>query len=164
MLGRYDVWDLDYHKDVLPFQAGIRFMNPEADEKIFWGILFDETESHYQDILSKGELCLEYQTMLNKNYCNSHTFNLTWENHRFLVANSLNNNSQLFESKFNHHDYDAVMTFGFTNGKWSMSMYTDKPNIDVSVIAKKYGGGGHRGACGFQSTILPFNLPYKRQL
>jgi nanoRNase/pAp phosphatase (c-di-AMP/oligoRNAs hydrolase) len=42
-------------------------------------------------------------------------------------------------------------------------MYTDKPNIDVGAIAKRYGGGGHVGASGFQCVSeLPFNLPKKK--
>ena len=38
------------------------------------------------------------------------------------------------------------------NGKiWTVSLYHAKHNtgIDLSEIAKKYNGGGHRGACGF---------------
>ncbi len=162
MLGRYDVWDLSYHEDVLPFQTGIMFMNQDADSSLFWNKLIEEEDILYQTVLEKGKVCLEYQTTANTNYCKSHTFDMSWENHRFLVANSMNNNSRLFDSKFNHQDYDAVLTFGFTNGGWTVSMYTDKPNVDVSVIAKKFGGGGHAGACGFQCTMLPFELPYKR--
>ena len=162
MLGRYDVWDLDYHEDVVPFQTGMRFVDAEADESIFWNNLFEEDESSYQRILEKGKICLEYQTTQNKNYCDAHSFDIEWENHRFLVANSLNNNSKLFDSKFNHFDYDAVLTFGYTNGNISVSMYTDKPNIDVGAIAKKHGGGGHEKACGFQCNELPFDLPSKK--
>ncbi len=33
-------------------------------------------------------------------------------------------------------------------------MYTENPKIDVSLIAVKYGGGGHRGAAGF--TVSEF--------
>lgn len=31
----------------------------------------------------------------------------------------------------------------------TISMRTDKPNVDVSAIAKKFNGGGHTGAAGF---------------
>ena len=31
-------------------------------------------------------------------------------------------------------------------------MYTDKADIDVSQIAVKHGGGGHKGAAGFQPS------------
>lgn len=162
MLGRYDVWDLDYHPDVLPFQSGMNFLNPDPDANVFWEPLIEEGEEYYQEILRKGRLILDYQTMANERYCNSHSFDIEWENHRFLVANSLSNNSALFDTKFNHQDYDAVLSFGFTNSGWTVSMYTNKPNIDVGAIAKRYGGGGHEKACGFQCTELPFELPYKR--
>jgi nanoRNase/pAp phosphatase (c-di-AMP/oligoRNAs hydrolase) len=42
-----------------------------------------------------------------------------------------------------------------------MRMYTERKDVDLSLIAKKYGGGGHAGACGFQCAELPFRLPVK---
>jgi nanoRNase/pAp phosphatase (c-di-AMP/oligoRNAs hydrolase) len=35
------------------------------------------------------------------------------------------------------------------NKYWTISLYTQK-DIDVSVIATKWKGGGHRKACGWQ--------------
>jgi len=163
LIGRYDVWDLDFHEDVLIYQTGIRFKDPNADDRLFWKKIIEEDEDLYDEIIRIGDICYDYQTQLNESYCKSHSFDLYFENHRFLAANAMNINSQLFDSKFNHRDYDAVLTFGFTNGKWTISMYTDKKNVDVGSIAKKYGGGGHMGASGFQQSILPFELPFKRE-
>ena len=39
---------------------------------------------------------------------------------------------------------------------WSISIYSDSPGIDCSVIAKTFGGGGHKGAAGFRSKEYPF--------
>ena len=41
---------------------------------------------------------------------------------------------------------------------WSVSLYHAKhrKELDLSLIAVKYGGGGHRGACGFTCDKLPF--------
>lgn len=46
----------------------------------------------------------------------------------------------------------------FDGQKWNVSLYHAKHNtgIDLSKIAVKFGGGGHRGACGFQMDKLPF--------
>ena len=33
------------------------------------------------------------------------------------------------------------------------SLYSENPNVDVSVIAKKFSGGGHRLASGFQTSL-----------
>ena len=104
----------------------------------------------------------EFKRIRNESYCNAHAFPLEWEGLSFLAANALSTNSQLFDAKFNHVEYDAVLVFGFTNGGWSIGMFTDKQDVDVGAIAKKYGGGGHVGAAGFQCPDgLPFELPKK---
>ena len=42
----------------------------------------------------------------------------------------------------------------FNGEKWIVSMYST--TCDISGICKKYGGGGHSKAAGFQCTVLPF--------
>jgi nanoRNase/pAp phosphatase (c-di-AMP/oligoRNAs hydrolase) len=39
--------------------------------------------------------------------------------------------------------------------QYTVSLYSE--TIDVSVIAKKHGGGGHKGAAGFVCPKLPFH-------
>ena len=46
------------------------------------------------------------------------------------------------------------MPFSFDGDKWTVSLYST--SVDVSEIAKKYGGGGHKGASGFHCKELPF--------
>lgn len=161
LLGRYDVWDMSYSKDLTAVQCGFSHINPDVDNTGFWDRVFINDKSLIDEILTVGGIISKYKDITNTAYCNSHAFDLEWEGLRFLAANALNTNSQLFDSRFNHIDYDAVLTFGYTNGQYSFSMYTDKPGIDVSVVAKKYGGGGHAGACGFQKRDIPFRLPIK---
>jgi oligoribonuclease NrnB/cAMP/cGMP phosphodiesterase (DHH superfamily) len=163
MIGRYDVWDVDYSneekgirkEDLFPFVTGIKFHDPDGDSDDFWFKLF-ESEDYVGQVINEGRICYEYQKVMFGKYCRSHSFDMEWEGHRFLVVNALNANSQMFEAKWNHHDYDAMLTFGYTNKNWSCSMYTDKEGIDVGALAHKYGGGGHVGACGFTCLELPF--------
>jgi hypothetical protein len=57
---------------------------------------------------------------------------------------------------------DAAVAFGFApSGQWTVSMYGLKPSVDVGAICTKHGGGGHKGAAGFQCKSLPFALPKK---
>ena len=53
------------------------------------------------------------------------------------------------------------MPFSFNgrNGTWKYSMYSK--TVDVSNIAKKYGGGGHKGAAGFNMDKLIFEKKEK---
>ena len=53
-----------------------------------------------------------------------------------------------------------VCKFGYDGSihKWRYTLYqSDKIDniVDVSEIAKRYGGGGHRGAAGF---VLDYNI------
>jgi len=48
------------------------------------------------------------------------------------------------------------MLFSMTKDKkWKISLYSTK-EIDMSPIAKEYGGGGHAKACGMTLDSLPF--------
>ena len=161
MVGRYDVWDIEYtdhrirKEDLFPFVTGIKFHDPQGDSDHFWFKLF-ESDEYCEQVINEGRICYEYQKVMFAKYCKSHSFDMVWENHRFLVVNSLNCNSQMFEAKWDTNKYDAMLAYGYTNKNWSVSMYTDKPGIDVGALAHKYGGGGHVQACGFTCIELPF--------
>lgn len=157
LLGRYDVWDLHASKEVQPFQYGLKMANPNPGDDI-WIELLNENDLLFDRILRDGRIIETYQKEVYKNYCDSCSFDMEWEGHKFLVANIMNVSSQLFDTKFDHEKYDAMMCFGFRGERWSISLYTDKKDIDLSVIAKKYNGGGHAGACGFSCDRLPFTL------
>ena len=75
-----------------------------------------------------------------------------------IALNKMLTNSQIFDSVWDNQKYDAMLTFGWRKGKWTVSLYSDKDDIDVGIIAKGRGGGGHKGAAGFQVDVLPFNL------
>ena len=50
-----------------------------------------------------------------------------------------------------HKDgYDGCACFHYANGMWNFSLYNDNGEVDCSVIAKQFGGGGHKGASGFR--------------
>lgn len=54
--------------------------------------------------------------------------------------------------------YDLMITFVRRTDKlWNVILYSTKPEIDCGTIAKSFGGGGHKGAAGFQAKELPFD-------
>lgn len=162
MIGRHDVWDSAYHPESFIYFYGIELLNIHADDTSTWEKIFNNDPDFDKEIVNSGKIIDHYRSVKDERYCRSNSFDLEWEGLKFLATNILNTTSKAFESRFNHEDYDAIMAFGFTNGGWSVSMYTDKPGIDVGTIAKRYGGGGHAGACRFRSEYtLPFDLPMK---
>lgn len=154
-LGRYDVWD---HKEVqtLPFQYGMRLRADDpCDNMTFWKSVF---ENFPEDILLEGQTVLDYVENHNSKYIRATGFKTELDGLRCIAANSQLTNSQLFDTIWDNKRYDAMLTFGWKKGQWTVTLYSDKKDIDVSKIAKARGGRGHKGAAGFQCKELPFEL------
>lgn len=45
--------------------------------------------------------------------------------------------------------FDGYACYWYKDGKWTWSLYNDNGLVDCSIIAKSFGGGGHKGAAGF---------------
>lgn len=162
-LGRYDVWDHEGKPNVLPFQYGIRMQEtyptrPEAMR--FWKILFGEKgytvlERTLTSIRSAGRTVMRYERHSNEKYAKVSCFETELDGLRLIACNKMLTNSMLFTTVWDPDQYDAMCTFGYRKGQWTVSLYTDKDGVDVSVVAKARGGGGHKGASGFQCKELP---------
>ena len=88
---------------------------------------------------------------------NRYSWDLEFDGLKCIAVNKSNPGSQLFDSVWNEEAYDMMVAYQHVKGEhWTVSMYSTKENIDCSVIAKKHGGGGHKGAAGFQIKEFPF--------
>jgi oligoribonuclease NrnB/cAMP/cGMP phosphodiesterase (DHH superfamily) len=165
-LGRYDVWDLA-GSCVLPFQFGMRLNDTWPNNQEMWQKFLkpedDESTMLVLDTIKSGETILKYQKQESEKYCKSCAFELEFEGFKAIAVNRLLTNSQLFESVWDKEKYDIMITFGLRkNGTWTFSFYTDKAGVDVSVLAKKLGGGGHVQASGCSFGELP--IEFLRQI
>jgi oligoribonuclease NrnB/cAMP/cGMP phosphodiesterase (DHH superfamily) len=152
LLAEYDVWD---HSDprTLAFQYGMRFQkNTYPDNAEFWVSLFDGEE--VQRITEMGGILLGYESNQNEKFISSFGFEVEFDGLKCVCANKGFTNSKLFDSVWDQEKYDAMLTFSWRKGKWTVSLYTDKPGVDVSIIAKSHSGGGHVGAAGFQTSDI----------
>ena len=82
------------------------------------------------------------------------SFEYTYKTNRCLCVNSTTRNSNLFKSKWDENKYDVMVVYSQNKGNWWFSVYTSKEDVDVSLIAKQLGGGGHRKAAGFSVKKL----------
>lgn len=148
LLGRYDIWDLD--DDVLNFQNGIKIENTDPNNLYFWENLFDQHLEHniVNSISYNGKTIRQYRETEDKNNIIRDGFEFKFRDYKVLATNVTKGGSLQFEGHPKVNDVDILMTFGWTNNRWNVSMYTKKDNIDVSQICKEYGGGGHRKAAG----------------
>jgi oligoribonuclease NrnB/cAMP/cGMP phosphodiesterase (DHH superfamily) len=162
LLGRYDVWDLDYSKDVLPFQYGMRLYGetrPETDfgEALWFGLLgVDAVKNPVQRIIHDGRMCLGYERSTNVKLMRTCSFEVELDGLRVVAANVPMGSSQKFESVWDAEKHDAMCAFYRKGrGKWVVSLYSDKEDVDVSAVCLARGGGGHKGAAGFSCEELP---------
>lgn len=156
MLGDYDIWDFSkYGDDLNKLQAGVRLFenNPESP---YWDRWLTNDLDSFVDIMNKGIIALEYRKNTWEGLIKSWSFFSQFEGLKAVCCNAGSVSSQLFDSVI--EDYDLMIPFVFDGKQWTVSLYTKK-DIDCSELAKKYGGGGHKKAAGFQCKNLPFTTP-----
>ena len=71
---------------------------------------------------------------------------------RAWVTNIYGFGSRGFVERFK--EYDVCVAYIHDGKKFTVSLYSEK--VDVSGIAKMFGGGGHKGAAGFVCEHLPW--------
>jgi oligoribonuclease NrnB/cAMP/cGMP phosphodiesterase (DHH superfamily) len=152
LAGEYDIWDKrDPDAEVLQYAL-------RATEVNFSSLL---VAGNIDALLMQGSVAQRYAQNVDASICQSRTWVMPWEGLNFLCLNSARFNSLVFAAKdVPETGHDALMGFCFNGKVWTVSLYHAKhrTDLDLSEIAKKYGGGGHRGACGFTCATLPFNL------
>lgn len=157
LAGEYDVWDHRGDGD-LEFQFGLRTQPPN------FGDLLDTTataDSHTQAIVNIGAFAMAYQKTVDENAVKHRSFLMVWEGRRFLCLNTAQCNSNTFKALDVPETGHAGLLAFYWNGRvWTVSLYhaAHRKEVDLSIIAKKYGGGGHKGACGFTCGTIPFPL------
>ncbi len=158
MVGEYDIWDKrDPRADL--FQHGLR-----SQEIDFQRLLCDPRRYAYDyiaQLLEAGRF-IEHARKEGMAYLMAEgAFELRWEGLLFLAINALRLSSTAFEGAVKP-EHDACLSFSWSpkKRKWKVSMRgaPHKADFDLSVIAVKHGGGGHRQACGFECAVLPFEL------
>jgi len=157
LLGRYDIWD-HFSDEVVSFEYGMRSLYVDPESKIWKDILFSFNDVDKNKIIEKGNAVLNYLKQVNISNMEK-SFSIYFEGVNFICVNNMITGSLQFEQAGLGENCDAFLVFYLNpDGTWDIRMYTPKKDIDLSIIAKKYGGGGHAGACGFKTNDISFIL------
>lgn len=155
LAGEYDIWDKHDSRAEL-FQHGLKSEEPD------WSKLLSPDPDHYinpyvQKLLDQGASLQYAKTQENASIIKAAGFTIQFEGLCFIACNHARYNSFLFTAGLKP-EHDACLGFAYRDGKWVVSLYhaPGKEHHDLSLIAVKYGGGGHGGACGFQLETLSF--------
>jgi hypothetical protein len=148
----------------LNFQSGLRSQDISQN---LWDILLvnravngtqeDVGTIAVRALLDRGEAVQYAKAQENEGIIKSYGFDVDFEGLHFLACNHARFNSLLFIAGVKP-EHDALLGFNWSGKEWRISLYhaPGHEQHDLSAIAVKYGGGGHRGACGFRVKSLPF--------
>lgn len=145
----HDVWR---HKlpESKPFSYAYKRMpkdliDPEEDS--FWECIYNDNHRLLFTALQNGERYLQDENEKNEILRCIGGFETDIFGNRCYCMNNLLAGSDQFGDEYDTHD--MVCRFAYNGKGWTYSLYSSNPDVDCSAIAKKYGGGGHKGAAGF---------------
>ncbi|NCD26218.1 MAG: hypothetical protein EOL86_11600 [Deltaproteobacteria bacterium] len=147
LLAEYDVWD-HHDTNCQPFQYGLRLENTWPEAEVWRRLL--RGRGSMADIILHGVVALRADAKNSAVYAASCAYETTFGGLRCIAMNRMCCNSRAFDSVVDPGTHDAMLAWGWRAGKWTVSLYSTREDVDVSVIARRYGGGGHKGAAGFQ--------------
>jgi oligoribonuclease NrnB/cAMP/cGMP phosphodiesterase (DHH superfamily) len=156
LIGNYDVWNFKDGDDSDLFYTAM-LGHDSNPEKGVWENLIDSPNFLIR-IIKEGKIIKNWNKEWAKNYLKSWAFETEFEGYNCIAMNLAQCGSKYFDSVSDK--YDIMLPFVFNGENYSVSLYSTK--IDVSEIAKKYGGGGHRGAAGMTLNIDTFIKMFKK--
>ena len=155
LINDWDVWN-HFNYDTKPFMVAL---NSEIDcwkspKESLWYDLY-RNDSLVKDFIEKGRVMTKFRDGWASKFRFNYGFTINLEGYHVFCLNLGNANSEYFGDLINN--FDAVMTFCYkgTLNLFNASIYSNG-NVDVSEIAKKFGGGGHKGASGFTFESFDF--------
>ena len=159
LAGEYDIWD-KRNPEAETFQFGLRAKELEATD---WQELLAgdvEGAKFTAEVVRVGRALQTYQQGVDAGTVKHRSFTVKFAGLVFLALNTARCNSLTFAAAVKP-EHDALMGFYWTGTSWKVSLYhaPGQEHHDLSQIAVTYGGGGHRGACGFEVGKMPVPIP-----
>lgn len=146
----HDRWIHQYEDSDAFRQGMLLYSGGDPTNALFWDPLLEGGEEELQQCVDAGKILEANSDMWRRK---AKGYVVEFEGLKFLCMNKPGN-SKAFEY-IDDGKCDALMTWHFTGKEYIYTMFHskkgEKDGIDLSKIALKHGGGGHKGACGFHS-------------
>ena len=156
-ISRVDTWHHNDDPNVWAFfeYADYHLHDPYHPK---WDLIICDTDSFYRKAIHEGVILKAYRQHGEDKHASENSMEIMFEGYKCIALNSSSFGSQQFGTMYDPTKHKMMIRFARARGAWKFSMYTTHDDIDLSVIGKKYGGGGHRKASGF--TIRTDELPF----
>jgi len=149
LIGDRDTWQMRY-PDTRPFGEGLIQENLDPANDALWAPLLDDDVRRLQQLIELGRVLYDARLRSIAGIVAHYGFETTFEGHRTLAVNHRGNGDMgEYIRRAGYpvgYCYVEVVRAGVL--QTTVTLYSD--GVDVSAIARKFGGGGHRGAAGFQ--------------
>lgn len=152
LTGDRDAWRWEYGQETTRFNQGMRLqdMSPTSPD---WELLLNDDVLMLDNVCQSGRICLLFRDSFCADYAKSYGFETEFEGHKAFAVGIYEFGSEAFGARF--EQYPLCLSFVYDGRKWTVGLYSE--SIDVGEIARKHGGGGHKGAAGFVCDSLPFS-------
>lgn len=163
LIADYDVWKFEYGDNTRFFDKGFSLFPHEPEDDIWKTLLTEDSlfkikyrgsvdegnlPKNIQTIIDNGKTIMTYRYNIMKDYCEKKGFEATLDGHKCYAVNMALMGTNDFVIP-NVDDYDLLVSFSFDGKMWSYSLRSEI--IDCAELAAKFGGGGHKGAAGFNT-------------
>lgn len=147
-------WKLPHSREI---SAAIRDLDQIHDPKSHtWKDLIENlNEDKFKKLVETGEIVLRSQKMRMKEGAEK-GFEVDFHGYKTLAVNWSFESSEMGEYIYKDLNYEVALIFYYTGEIWNFSLRSNQ--VDVSELAKKYGGGGHPGASGFRTDSIEWLL------
>lgn len=147
LLAKNDLFDLRDPR-VRPFEFAMQSFGVNSPDDKIWTELF-ENRLNIEAMIEEGKRILSWINVRNYRLVRSMAFEAEVDGLKCICANMPQGYSSFYDSLENREYYDVMINFYMNRKrKWNLSFYSSKKEVDVSRLAAKFGGGGHRGAAG----------------
>jgi uncharacterized protein len=142
-------WKLPHSKECHSYVSTVDF------EFSAWDQLAAEVENNFDQVIKFGEVLLKSDELEVESIC-THARVVEFCGHRVPVVNCPVLHSETGNRLLQLHPESPFAFCWFMNKKGELrASYRSRGDFDVSLIAKQFGGGGHKAAAGSNLTEIP---------
>jgi oligoribonuclease NrnB/cAMP/cGMP phosphodiesterase (DHH superfamily) len=155
LIGDYDTWRMKEKAISVPFFEGLKsYDGLSSPASALWYnlLLWEGRAGLISEMIQAGHACIRYRRAYGAQIIKSFGYITHIDGIEAIAINCFGFGSLLFEDI--KVEQPIKICYIFDGEKYTISFYSE--TVDVSVIARKLGGGGHRGASGCVRLVLPF--------
>lgn len=156
-VGDRDIWKHEFPQ-TRHFGEGLFHENTVPENDSLWKPLLENDQDFLDELIDRGEILYRARMMRDKRAIEGRGFEVEFEGHRTLMLNAVGTGDLGEQIRKAGYAIGYCYSERVQNGEVTtfVTLYSD--TVDVSKIAKKFGGGGHKAAAGFsfQRVQMPF--------